>query len=590
MPTKNSLTEMTLLDAIEHKALFAPWFKKRFFQQDQTWDRWLSFLRVLFGHDLTEADVELFKECTGRTDRPGGGFSEAWLICGRRAGKSFIISLIAVYLACFFDWGQYLQLGERGTIAIMAKDRTQCGTIFNYITKLLRGVRVLEPLIQRETNELIELTNGVNIEITTASFRTIRSRSIIAALCDELAFWSDEGSNPDVEVLRAIRPGMGLIPGAMLLCASSPYARRGALWDAYSQDFGKDGSDVLVWKAPTRTMNPTFPQRTIDRAYQKDPSDAAAEYGAEFRTDVETFIAREVVEHCIIPGRYELPPQEGVKYHAFTDPSGGSSDSMTLAIAHVENGVSVLDLVREAKPPFSPDDVAKEFMETMKAYGITKVVGDNYAGLWPKERFSVHGGYYEKSERTKSEIYLALLPILNSGLVQLLDNDIVKSQLLNLERHTARGGKDQILHARGQHDDVINAVAGAIVLTAVHPNKVTWILSTLGDAPSFLSTMRSQMSSVANFLRDGIAGQERNEMQPERQMIYETGLQDRDPDEPNILDEDYYRMKDVRNGVKIEGQPLDWKTIRQIVEDEKRGKGPDWAEITRKIQEQRGSA
>jgi hypothetical protein len=28
------------------------------------------------------------------------------------------------------------------------------------------------PLIQRETNELIELSNNVNIEITTASFRT----------------------------------------------------------------------------------------------------------------------------------------------------------------------------------------------------------------------------------------------------------------------------------------------------------------------------------------------------------------------------------------------------------------------------------
>ncbi len=32
--------------------------------------------------------------------------------------------------------------------------------------------------------------------------------------------------------------------------------------------------------------------------------------------------------------------------------------------------------------------------------------------------------------------------MLNSGIAQLLDDKTVKSQLLNLERHTARGGKD----------------------------------------------------------------------------------------------------------------------------------------------------
>jgi hypothetical protein len=54
------------------------------------------------------------------------------------------------------------------------------------------------------------------------------------------------------------------VPNAMLLCASSPYARRGALWDAHRRHFGKDGDPILVWQAPTRTMNPTVPQSIID--------------------------------------------------------------------------------------------------------------------------------------------------------------------------------------------------------------------------------------------------------------------------------------------------------------------------------------
>jgi hypothetical protein len=84
-------------------------------------------------------------------------------------------------------------------------------------------------------------------------------------LLDEVAIWeTDERSaEPDVEVINAIKPGMATFPGAMLLCASSPHARRGALWEAYRKHFGRDGDPVLVWHAPTRAMNATVPQSYI---------------------------------------------------------------------------------------------------------------------------------------------------------------------------------------------------------------------------------------------------------------------------------------------------------------------------------------
>ena len=97
---------------------------------------------------------------------------------------------------------------------------------------------------------------------------------------------------------------MATIPGGMLLCASSPYARRGALWDAYRKHFGQDSS-VLIWKAPTRVMNPSVPQSVIDAAIEADPSSAAAEYMAEFRVDLEPFVSREVAEAAVDPGVFE---------------------------------------------------------------------------------------------------------------------------------------------------------------------------------------------------------------------------------------------------------------------------------------------
>jgi hypothetical protein len=288
---------------------------------------------------------------------------EAWLICGRRAGKSFILALIAVFLACFCDWSGYLAPGERGVNKVIATDRRQARVIYRYARALLREVPLLSALVDRETAEAIDLNNGITVEILTANFRTLRGYALVAALCDEIAFWrSDESANPDSEIIAAIRPAMATIPNAMLLCASSPYARRGVLWEAFRRWWGKGGVPALVWRAETRVMNPTVPQSVIDEAYENDPASAAAEYGAEFRTDVETFIAREVVDAAVVAGRHELSPIPGLSYVGFVDPSGGSADSMTLAIAHRDrNGHAVLDAVRERRPPFSPEAVVTEF-------------------------------------------------------------------------------------------------------------------------------------------------------------------------------------------------------------------------------------
>ena len=113
----------------------------------------------------------------------------------------------------------------------------------------------------------------MSIEIHTANFRTIRGYTVVGAVCDEVAFWpTADAANPDTETLNALRPAMATIPDALLLCLSSPYARRGELWRAYREHYGKDGDPVLVIQAPTRALNPTVPQAVIDRAMAKDPA------------------------------------------------------------------------------------------------------------------------------------------------------------------------------------------------------------------------------------------------------------------------------------------------------------------------------
>ena len=408
-------------------------------------------------------------ECTGRRTWPTVSARELWCIVGRRGGKSRIAALFAVDLACFRDYHSILAPGERGLVMLLAADRRQARVLMGYISAFLDQAAPLKAMIASQTKESIDLTNGITIEIHTSSYRAVRGYTVVAAVLDELAFWpTDDSANPDTEILNALRPAMATVPGALLLSISSPYARRGELWRAHEAHYGKDGDPVLVWQAPTLTMHPTLDPKVVADAYADDPAVAAAEYGAEFRSDLERIFTREILTDATILGLAEAPPVDGVTYAAFVDPSGGSADAFTLAIAHPgPNAKAQLDLVRERRPPFSPAEVVREFAGLLARYHVTQVTGDRYGGEWVAEAFAKHDIDYKPSPRTKSQIYAELLPRLNAGKVQLLEHPRLLSQLANLERRTARGGRDSIDHPRGAHDDLANSAAGALLTVGV---------------------------------------------------------------------------------------------------------------------------
>src|SRR6516165_10171180 len=143
-----------------------------------------------------------------------------------------------------------------------------------------------------------------------------------------------------------------------------------------------------------------------------------------------------------------------------------------LPFAHREGDKVVVDAIRERKPPFSPDDVVVEFAATLKSYGIGTVQSDKYAGAWPVEAFARHGVRVEQAAKPKSDLYVDLLPLLNSRRIELLDHQRLVTQLCGLERRTARSGRDSIDHGPGGHDDLANAVAGAAALALGHQGVV----------------------------------------------------------------------------------------------------------------------
>jgi hypothetical protein len=438
--------------------------------EGESWKPWRTLLLAAMGEELTEDERPVFKKFTGREREPGRRVEEFVGVKGRRAGGSYAGGKIVIpYLAGLCQHPSLVR-GERGVLLCVAADQRQADVILDYADASFRASPVLSQLIEGRTQRELRLNNGIDIEVRAADYRRLRGLTFIAVIADEVAFWSsDFSANPDDEILNAVRPGLATTGGPLFMI-SSPYARRGELWRVFQRHYGAAGDpQIMVAKGSSREFNATLLQSVVDRAYERDPAAASAEYGAEFRRDIESFVAIEAVTACVSRGVYERAPQRGVVYSAFVDPSGGSADAMTLAIGHRDHArqVVVIDALREVAPPFSPEKAVEQFASLLRTYNCFKVVGDRFAGDWPVEVFGKFGVQYEQSAAPKSDLYRDLLASLNSQRVDLLDHPKIISELCALERRTSRGGRDSIDHPPGGHDDVANVIAGvAAALTS----------------------------------------------------------------------------------------------------------------------------
>jgi hypothetical protein len=273
----------------------------------ESWSFWRAVLRMLFHLPLSPDETSLMLRHTGRTKLFSSALGELWLCLGRRAGKSRIISAIAVYLAAFVDYRAVLAPGELGVIVLCAPSQRQARVLLHYVSAFLCSTPMLARMIKSETDSGVELSNGISIEIFSSSFKRVRGVTVVAALVDEIAFLPlDEFSaEPDSELLYALRGAMGTIPNSLLICSSTPHAQRGELHKAHQQHFANDDSPICFLNADSLTANPALNPRVVEQAFISDAVIAASEYGengsVSFRTDVESFLSAEVLESIVNP-------------------------------------------------------------------------------------------------------------------------------------------------------------------------------------------------------------------------------------------------------------------------------------------------
>lgn len=463
-----------------------------------TWAAWRVIARLIDGDAqlLNPEERVLALKLTGRTVLPTTAPREVFIGAGRRGGKSRFGALVATWLAA----AEYPQLaaGETAIIAHIAPDKRQAEIDLDYARGIVKGSKLLRAELIGDTADGLEFAHRTRLEVATASYRTVRGRTLAGGIIDESAFLrADDSALPDKELVRALRPGLLTLRG-LLLVISSPHRKLGILYDAHRKFYGNDAAMHGIYiQATSRELNPRIDEQDVAEAMEDDAAAAQSEYLGLFRADLQGFIDDATVDGAIVPGRRMLPRSLTCKHVAFCDPSGGRADSFTLGIAHQEPppaggrqaGRVVLDVLQAVAPPFDPEVAVSGIAETLKSYGLSEVHGDQYAGEWVSAAFRRHGVTYRPSELTRSEIYLEVLPLFSQGRVELLDLPVLRTQLLVLERRTRAGGKDSVDHPRGAHDDYCNSACGALRLAAPSMVSKSWFDATPEESANLSRTL-----------------------------------------------------------------------------------------------------
>lgn len=465
----------------------------------------VSVLKAIYGLEMTEEEREIFLVMTeGRPPRKGG-YSEVWLIVGRRSGKTDkILANVAAYEIFTFD-ASGLAPGEQAFFPIVAQDLAGAARARGYIEgKLLRLEERKWDILDHGsaqsraiTGKQVRTTTGVIVQCFPCTKASVRGLTAIGYATDESAFWQTEegGYNADREVFRALRPttiSRGRI--AKKINVTSPYAEEGEVWDAYQK---RHGSRSLVIHAPSWVFHPKIDREELAEQEFLDPTAYMREYGAQFGKESGTFLSPDEVERAIDKSRpMILPRQPGVEYAGAID-VGFKHDLYVQVIAHQDCGAVVFDLVRwwkgTKKVPLDGAEVAKEASEGFAAYGVDTIQADQYCDVQVTKDYAavnIRVDTENASEALNFDEAKNFKAAVRRGLVNFPDDPTIRRDLLSVRR--LGGGRFPKIAApekMGFHDDIFRASCKVIM-------KLLPIVGNVDTAEINLSAM-PQLSQVA---------------------------------------------------------------------------------------------
>lgn len=438
--------------------------------------------RAIFGLPIADSQMPIFTEATGFETYapPEGGYRTTFSICGRRAGKS---SRIAAPLACFLSClvPHPIPPNERGTVLVIGPVARQAKATFKTIHKILSRSPVLRDLIENVKQGgdewEISLSTRVDIRVVAANSRTVRGDLLVGVILEEGAFFRDSDTEQYnlQEIIDAVRPGLLTIPDSRLICVTSPWAQIGPVWEAYQNRATR--LDELCWKLPSWRMNPTLPQKELDKERRRDEAIFLREFGAEFSTANSALLPPEMVDRAVARGVPFFTTNVANRCVAGLDPSSKGNDSFGFALAHKSiDGRIAVDWCQQWTPPgggrfIDYGYVLPQIMDQMNNYGATQVFSDQICAAALAAEFAKRDFQFTQVGTFGSraaDLYRTVRQLFIAGKVDLPDQPELIAQLKKLEEILSEGGRS-VVQARSGHDDLAVAACLAIYEASLLP-------------------------------------------------------------------------------------------------------------------------
>jgi len=242
-------------------------------------------------------DMERLTTLTGRTEWPSAPASEVHHNWCRRSGKSLLEMHRAAWHGIDDSHLEHLAAGERATIRVTCPSKQQAQDSFGFLLGIFEAP-LLKPLIERTTQDTVSLANRIDIRVQPASFRTSRGGSTKAWFFDEANFLFVDGLNALPELLAAAHPSLATVPGSRLYLNSSVYDQTTEMAQAKRRYWAVNDAPVLVTVGGWEIMRPDL-KGTVEKAMERDPERARAEWFSEERSAGSAAFLEEWVEACM---------------------------------------------------------------------------------------------------------------------------------------------------------------------------------------------------------------------------------------------------------------------------------------------------
>lgn len=426
--------------------------------------------------DLPDDDLEIARQLFGDVDRfPRVVRAVLVAVCGARGGKSYVLSaLYSLYRALYADLTT-MAPGEVAVALVVAPDLGLAHQTLNYAKGAVESSDELRGLVTADNADSLVLRrpDGQPVSILCRAAGRggggLRGKSLVSAVLDECAFFRDQSYVVnDRDVFNAVAPRV--LPGGLVVVASTPWAEAGLLFDEFKLNYGHPVTAIAV-TAPTLLMLPT--QRNIDavaREESRDPDNALREFGAEFMSvGSGQFFDR---ESCTVD--VDAEPRTNAPRGTSVGVGGDLAlvrDAAAVVVVHEQGGEYLVAEVVERKPtkgsPLKLSEVTREFAAVAQRHGAHEIEVDQHEIEAAREHLpsGISLTECDGGQQGKIDTYTRVRDLLHAGKIHIPPQyQRLANQLRDVVKKPTTGGGVRIFspHKGNVHGDIVSAFVLAV--------------------------------------------------------------------------------------------------------------------------------